>query len=43
MPRLENGQELPTLTASDLDGDDLTLPDDVKGMWTILLFYRGHW
>jgi len=43
MPRLENGQRLPAITASVLDGDPMTLPDEVEGVWSVLLFYRGHW
>ncbi len=41
--RLDNGDRFPTLTADTLDGEPLTLPDDVADVWTVLLFYRGHW
>jgi len=41
--RLDEGQTLPSFTASVVDGDDLDLPDDLEGVWSILLFYRGRW
>jgi peroxiredoxin len=44
MDRLENGDALPEIRAATLDGDGvLTLPDDLRGSPTLLLFYRGHW
>lgn len=42
MPTLENGDRLPKLTADRVDGDAMTLPDDLDG-WAVLVFYRGHW
>ncbi len=43
MMRLENGVPFPTITTARVDGGEMTIPQDVKGKWTILLFYRGHW
>ncbi|MBA2679858.1 MAG: redoxin domain-containing protein, partial [Ktedonobacteraceae bacterium] len=41
--RLENGTQFPTITAARVDGGEMTVPQDVAGKWTVLLFYRGHW
>ncbi len=40
---LANGELLPTITASRVDGGEMTIPQDVAGRWAIILFYRGHW
>jgi hypothetical protein len=43
MPKLDEGDRLPSITA-DVAGDGtMSLPDDVEGSRSILLFYRGHW
>jgi peroxiredoxin len=41
--RLENGLHFPTITATRVGGGEMTIPQDVAGKWTVLLFYRGHW
>lgn len=41
--RLENGAQFPTITAARVGGGEMTIPQDVAGKWTVLLFYRGHW
>lgn len=41
--RVEHGALFPRITAARVDGGEMTLPQDVMGRWTILLFYRGHW
>ena len=41
--RLENGDRLPTLTGRVVGDDEMTLPDDLAGSWSLLVFYRGHW
>ncbi|MEE8201315.1 MAG: hypothetical protein V3R29_09115 [Candidatus Acidoferrales bacterium] len=41
--RLENNQQFPKLTASKVDGREMTLPDELGDQWGVLLFYRGHW
>ncbi|GMR12537.1 MAG: hypothetical protein BMS9Abin29_0727 [Gemmatimonadota bacterium] len=33
----------PTITGTTTDGETVTLPHDVDGAWSVLLFYRGHW
>lgn len=43
MPRLENGQRFPEITASVVDGSPMTLPEEIEGVWALLIFYRGHW
>lgn len=43
MARLEKDDTLPTLTASAVEGGQMTLPDDFEGAWSVLVFYRGHW
>lgn len=44
MDRIENGETLPEIRAATLDEDGvLTLPEDLRGSPTLLLFYRGHW
>jgi peroxiredoxin len=40
---LATGEQFPGITASRVGGGELTLPQDVAGKWTVLLFYRGHW
>jgi peroxiredoxin len=41
--RLNTGDPFPTLTASRVGGGAMTLPQDLAGHWSVLLFYRGHW
>jgi len=41
--KLDRGETFPNIALSVVNGDDLTLPEDVKGSWTVLLAYRGHW
>lgn len=43
MAHLENGDRFPTLTADSTAGGSMTLPDDLKGRWALVTFYRGHW
>ena len=40
---LRNGEHFPTITASRAGGGEMTIPQDLKGRWAALLFYRGHW
>src|SRR6266849_5906770 len=40
---LRNGEHFPTITASRVGGGEMTIPQDLAGRWTVLLFYRGHW
>lgn len=41
--KLKNGQQFPTITASRVDGGEMTIPQDLEGRRAVLLFYRGHW
>ena len=41
--KLIQGDKLPRMTLSLLDGESLTLPDELPGRYLVLLFYRGHW
>ena len=41
--RLENDQQFITIGAPRLGGTAMTLPADVAGTWSVVLFYRGHW
>ncbi len=39
---LANGQQFPPITAARVGGGEMSIPQDVAGKWTVLLFYRGH-
>ncbi len=41
--RLNNGDLFPSVTGPILGGSKLTIPDDLKLEWNVVLFYRGHW
>jgi hypothetical protein len=41
--RLENGQSFPAIEADKLGGGKIRLPEDLRGRWGVVLFYRGHW
>jgi hypothetical protein len=40
---LDTGDRFPELTLNFVERGSLTLPDEIKGSWTVLLIYRGHW
>lgn len=40
---LENGSQLPSIAARNLDGDAVELAAATSGTWSVILFYRGHW
>ncbi|MGI9614250.1 MAG: hypothetical protein ACR2QO_15170 [Acidimicrobiales bacterium] len=40
---LDNGQPLPPIAATDLEGNAVTVDELVAGSWSVVLFYRGHW
>lgn len=40
---LLTGDLFPALTAARVDGGTMTLPQDLAGHWSVVLFYRGHW
>ncbi len=41
--KLQQGDRIPSVKLTLLDGNTLTLPDDAPSRYTALLFYRGHW
>ena len=41
--KLRIGDTLPQFTLNLTDGSRLTLPNDVKSEFAVVLFYRGHW
>ncbi len=43
MARLRNDNPFPSITASAVDGETLTVPSDLGSEWVTLLFYRGEW
>ena len=43
MPKLNNGDVLPSITAKEPGDGIKTLPDHLRGQWALVLFYRGHW
>ncbi|MFV2039571.1 MAG: hypothetical protein ACC660_04960 [Acidimicrobiales bacterium] len=40
---LANGDQLPAISAKNVDGEDVSIGDIVNGSWAAVLFYRGHW
>lgn len=40
---LDNGQQLPSISAKNLDGEPVTVAELIAGSWSVVLFYRGHW
>ncbi len=41
--RLNNGDLFPSVSGLSVGGDSLTIPNDLKQEWNVVLFYRGHW
>ena len=41
--QLNVGHLFPEYTVSTTDGQNLTIPQDLKGEYSVLLFYRGGW
>ena len=41
--RLNNGDKFPSVSGRTVGGESLTIPEDLKQEWTVVLFYRGHW
>ena len=42
-PKLDMGDQFPSLQISMLGGETFTFPDDLNTEQTILLLYRGKW
>jgi peroxiredoxin len=43
METLRVGEQFPELQARAVDGTTLRLPDQLRDIIAVLLFYRGHW
>ncbi|WP_419945797.1 hypothetical protein [Candidatus Poriferisodalis sp.] len=41
--KLDSGGLFPELTLSDLDDEQVTIPDVFGAGWGVVLVYRGHW
>ncbi len=41
--KLNNGDLFPRVSGTIPGGGKLTIPDDLKQEWNVVLFYRGHW
>jgi peroxiredoxin len=41
--RLHNGQQFPSLSLPAVGGGSISLPDDLAGLFGIVLIYRGSW
>lgn len=41
--KLDTGDVFPTLTLQLVDGQSLSVPDDLDAKYKVILFYRGHW
>ncbi len=39
---LDNEDVFPHLEMKTTDSGTLSLPDDISGHWSVILFYRGH-
>lgn len=39
---VEIGEPFPQIRGTTTRGKDLTIPADLAGKWSVLLFYRGH-
>ena len=41
--RLNNGDRFPSVSGPTVGGGSLTIPEDLRQEWNVVLFYRGHW
>lgn len=41
--KLGIGAFFPTLQLTTVDGRDVTIPEQLEGRYSVILFYRGHW
>ena len=41
--KLNNGDLFPSVSGPTVGGGSLTIPQDLKQEWNVVLFYRGHW
>ena len=40
---LNNGETFPSVSGPILGGGKLTISEELKQEWNVVLFYRGHW
>ncbi len=40
---LDTGDDFPSLEIAKVGGGKISLPDDLRGSWGVVLFYRSHW
>ena len=44
MPRkLIQGDKIPHITLNLINGESISLPEDMNSRYLVLLFYRGNW
>jgi len=41
--RLNNDDLFPSVSGPPVVGGSLTIPEDLRQEWNVVLFYRGHW
>jgi len=41
--KLNNGDLFPSVSGPIRGGGKLTIPEELKQEWNVVLFYRGHW
>jgi len=41
--KLGPGSVFPEMTLDLVGGDSITMPSDLDGKYTFVVFYRGHW
>ncbi len=41
--RLNNDDLFPSVSGPTVGKGSLTIPEDLKQEWNVVLFYRGHW
>ena len=41
--KLGIGSDFPKIKLNDIDNNSITIPDDIKSKYCILLFIRGAW
>ena len=40
---LDTRDDFPSLEIAKVGGGKISLPDDLRGSWGVVLFYRSHW
>ena len=40
---LNNGDLFTNIAGDSVGGERVTIPEDLKQEWNVVLFYRGHW